>query len=49
LVPIAQEGNKIIIAANDPENPLVLSEARKYFSSEEYEVWFALRRTFDGS
>ncbi len=41
--PIAQEGNKIIIAANDPEDPLVLSEARKYFNSAEYEVWFALR------
>jgi uncharacterized membrane protein YidH (DUF202 family) len=41
--PIAREGNKIIIAANDPPNPLILSEAKKYFGSGEYEVWFALR------
>ena len=41
--PVAREGKKIIIAANDPKNPLLLSEAKKYFGSEEYEVWFALR------
>ncbi len=41
--PIAREGNKIIIAANDPEDPVVVEEAKRFFGVEEYELWFALR------
>ena len=41
--PIAREGNKIIIAANDPKDATVINEARKFFGADEFELWFALR------
>lgn len=41
--PVASEGNKIIIAANNPEDPMIVNEARRFFGVNEYELWFALR------
>jgi uncharacterized membrane protein YidH (DUF202 family) len=41
--PVASEGNKIIIAANNPEDPIVVDEARRFFGVKEYELWFALQ------
>ncbi len=41
--PIAKEGDTVIIAANDPANPEIPDEVRKFFGSVKYEFRFALR------
>jgi len=40
--PIIKDGGTAIIVANDPEDPLVLSEVEKYIKAEKYEFWVAL-------
>jgi len=40
--PIIRDGNAVIIAANNPKDPEVLSQARKFIKAERYEFWVAL-------
>ncbi|MHB8845781.1 MAG: GspE/PulE/PilB domain-containing protein [Nitrospirota bacterium] len=40
--PIISDGDTVVIAANDPENPAVLEEARRMVPADRYEVWVAL-------
>lgn len=40
--PIIKEQDKVIIAANDPEDPVVLDEVRKFIKAERYEFRVAL-------
>ncbi len=40
--PIIKDGGTVVIAANNPEDPAVLSEVRKYIRAERYEFWVAL-------
>lgn len=41
--PIIKDGNTVVIAANNPEDPVVLDEAKKFITAEKYEFWVALR------
>jgi len=40
--PIIKDGGTVAIAANNPEDPAVLSEVRKYIRAGRYEFWVAL-------
>jgi uncharacterized membrane protein YidH (DUF202 family) len=40
--PVIRDGNTVIIAANNPDDPLVQAEARKFFKSENLVFWVAL-------
>lgn len=40
--PVIRDGGTVVIAANNPEDPAVLSEVRKYIKAERYEFWVAL-------
>jgi len=40
--PIIKDGDAVVIAANDPENPVVLHEVRKFMKAEKYEFRVAL-------
>lgn len=40
--PVIRDGDTVVIAANDPENPAVLEEARRMVPAGRYEVWVAL-------
>jgi uncharacterized membrane protein YidH (DUF202 family) len=40
--PVMRDGETVVIAANDPENPAVLDEARRMVPAGKYEVWVAL-------
>jgi uncharacterized membrane protein YidH (DUF202 family) len=40
--PIILDGETVVIAANDPENPAVLDEASRMVPAGRYEVWVAL-------
>lgn len=40
--PVIKDGDTVVIAANNPEDPAVLSEIRKYIRAERYEFWVAL-------
>jgi uncharacterized membrane protein YidH (DUF202 family) len=40
--PVIKDGDIVVIAANNPEDPAVLSEIRKYIRAERYEFWAAL-------
>lgn len=40
--PVIKDGGTVVIAANNPEDPAVLSEVRNYIRAERYEFWVAL-------
>ena len=40
--PIIRDGETVVIAANDPGNPVVIEEARRMVPAGRYEVWVAL-------
>ncbi|MBF0558912.1 MAG: type II secretion protein [Nitrospirae bacterium] len=40
--PVIKDGNTVIIAANDPTDPMVREEVRKFIKTEKYEFWVAL-------
>ncbi|MBI5057413.1 MAG: type II secretion protein [Nitrospirae bacterium] len=40
--PIIKEGDTAVIAANNPEDPVVIEEVRKYIKAERYEIRVAL-------
>jgi uncharacterized membrane protein YidH (DUF202 family) len=40
--PIIKDGGTVVIAANDPEDPVVLSEVEKFIRAEKYEFRVAL-------
>jgi uncharacterized membrane protein YidH (DUF202 family) len=41
-VPVIRDGDRVVIAANDPTNPAVLEEASASIAARRYEVWVAL-------
>jgi len=40
--PVIKDGEKVIIAANDPEDPQVIDEVKKFIKAGQYEFWVAL-------
>ncbi|MGD0282367.1 MAG: type II secretion protein [Dissulfurispiraceae bacterium] len=40
--PIIKDGNTVIIAANNPSDPLVHEEVKKFIKADKYEFWAAL-------
>lgn len=40
--PIIRDGNTVIIAAHDPQDPAVFDEVKKTIKAERYEFWVAL-------
>jgi len=40
--PIIKDGNTVVIAANDPSDPAVHEEVKKFIKAEKYEFWAAL-------
>jgi uncharacterized membrane protein YidH (DUF202 family) len=41
--PVIKDGDTVIIAVNNPQDPEVLNEVKKMFDAERYEFWVALR------
>lgn len=40
--PVIKDGDAVVIAANNPEDPAVLDEVRRFIKAERYEFWVAL-------
>jgi uncharacterized membrane protein YidH (DUF202 family) len=40
--PVIKDGDTVVIAANVPDDPLVIEEAKKYIHAQRYEIWVAL-------
>jgi uncharacterized membrane protein YidH (DUF202 family) len=40
--PVIKDGNTVVIAANDPSDPVVHEEVKKFIKADKYEFWAAL-------
>ncbi len=40
--PVIKEGNTVVVAAHDPQDPDVINEVKKFIKADRYEFWVAL-------